>query len=762
MPESHQLKSQDVGRGPTLRDGVWLYLLTLCVLPVSAPLLAGDRGDLFPIPEHVEWGKDDLVFADERGSMAGIVIDASACAKAELGADEISARCAELGGRRLRVHRSEANAVKGPRVLIGRAGGSLVDGCLEVHRAAFSGKYALSREMPGDQGYIVRGFLDRDGRRCVLIGGSDDQGVLYGCYSFLQLMRRDGGRVVAVQADISDFPDFKYRGVADLYSLGASLWHGRDAFPYGKWMRAYIDFLAKRKVNVIRHTPAFPIANAPEDPWAKYELAELSEYARERGVYLWTLNYWNLGTANAGTGLVPTRPNCGVAVGRRVGGKARGSVGCCYGDDMLRAQADTLTAFGRRFRPRFLCFHCIDSDPYRWRGKDGWWTRRCGACRAKYGDGERLRADADLINNAFSAIKRGGADTLVEATLWPYHARIITGEWEFFEGSGDTHKRYVEQLLARLPDDLFISLRECGRPALEAWDAATGGHRKFVHYYPYDGFGYWLASWGRDFATWYTGNRDDGIVVTGARQVCFEVTKLISAQYAWTVQTPGYRVCADRKELRRYNGSGRPAHEPRFVHEALVPLICRSIYGKGAAPCVEKALRTNIERGLPGTRGGWRRSRWKVDVEGKKRAENGELIEPVKHYAAMTVEAETMNRNMQEAVRHLPTGEFERWMVRTIWYKARELLLRCKGFHHRALAARHQQKGVGDKAQQELSRAIACFDEEWRLMQQAAREGLPSDVTTQLGYLPYYRKPCLDARKWGRAKGLTVKPPTTP
>ena len=161
MPESHQLKSQDVGRGPTLRDGVWLYLLTLCVLPVSAPLLAGDRGDLFPIPEHVEWGKDDLVFADERGSMAGIVIDASACAKAELGADEISARCAELGGRRLRVHRSEANAVKGPRVLIGRAGGSLVDGCLEVHRAAFSGKYALSREMPGDQGYIVRGFLDR-------------------------------------------------------------------------------------------------------------------------------------------------------------------------------------------------------------------------------------------------------------------------------------------------------------------------------------------------------------------------------------------------------------------------------------------------------------------------------------------------------------------------------------------------------------------------------------------------------------------------
>lgn len=717
------------------------------------------RAPLFPIPKHVEWGRDDLVLADERGPKAEIVIDVSACARTKLGADEISARCAELGGRRLRVDRADRNALNGIRVLIGRAESSLVDGCLKTYAAVFSGKYALSREMPGDHGYIIRRFVALDSRRCVLIAGSDEQGTLYGCYSFLQLMRRDGGRVIAVQGDISDFPDFKYRGVADLYSLGASLWHGRGDFPYGKWMRAYIDFLAKRKVNVIRHTPAFPIAKTGEDPWRKYEFAELSEYARKRGVYLWTLNYWNLGTANAGTGLVPARADCGVAVGRRVGDKARGSVGCCYGDDMLRTQAEALTAFGRRFRPRFLGFHCIDSDPCRWRGRGGWWTRRCEVCRAKYGDADRWRADADLINNAFSAIKEGCEDTLVEATLWPYHARIVTGEWEFFEGSGDAHKQYLEQLLPRIPDEVFITLRECGRPALETWDAVTRGHRKFVHYYPYDGFGYWTASWGRDFATWHTGNRNDGIVVTGARQVCFEVAKLITAQYAWSVRTPGYRVCTDRKELREYNGSGKPAREPRFVHEALVPLICRSMYGKGAAPYVEKALKANIERGLPGTRGGWRRSRWKVDVEGKKRAENGELVEPVQHYAAMVVEAETMHRNMQEAVRRLPEDEFERWMVQTIWYKSKELLLRCKGFHHWSLAARHQQKGVGDKAQQELGRAIACFDEEWRLMQQAARDGLPSDVTTQLGYLPYYRKPWIDARKWAKRNGLAVSAP---
>ena len=722
------------------------------------------RAPLFPIPKHIEWGRDDLLLADEHGPRAAIFIDSDASARAKLGAEEISARCAELSGTRLRVetgtHLTDQKTANVSRIMIGRAGSSLIDGCLRTHQPVFSGKYALGKESPGEQGYILRYFRDREGRRCVLIGGSDEQGTLYGCYSFLQLMRKKAGRALAVQADISDFPDFKYRGVADLYSLGASLWRGRDDFPYEKWMREYIDFLAKRKVNVIRHYPSFPIANPPDGAWEKRRFGELNNYARQRGVYLWTLHYWNLGTVDAGTGLVPVRANCGAAQGRRVGGKARGSVGCCYGDDMLRKQAETLKAFCERFRPLFLSFHYIDCDPYRWKGKESWWPRRCDVCKAKYGDTERWRADADMINSAFNAIRKGCKDTLVEATLWPYHARIVTGEWQFFPGSGETHRKYLGQLLPRIPDEVFITLRECGRPEVETWDAATRGHRKFVHYYPYDGFGYWVASWGRDFATWHTGNRDDGIVVTGARQVCFEVAKLITAQYAWTVKTPGYKIWNDRKELRKYNGTGKPAREPRFVHDVLVPLICRNIYGKEAAPYLEKALKTNIERGLPGTRGGWHRSRWKVDVEGKKRAENGELIDPVQHYAAMTEEAETMYRNMQEAVRRLPEDEFQQWVIRTIWYKSRELLNRCRGFHHWSLSAGHKQKGEDGKAQQELDRALACLDEERRLMQQTEQEGYPADVTTQLGYVPYFRKPWMDARKWAKNKGLTINGPT--
>ena len=208
MLETHQLTSEQEARGRSGSFGVWLYLVMCGGLPAGAPLLADDPVDLFPIPKHVEWRRDDLVLDDEDGPRAEIVIDASACAKTKLGVEEIIARCVELGGRRLPVHQAESNGLKGERVLIGRAGSSLVDGCLEAFEAAFSGRYALSRERPGDQGYIIRGFLDRDGRRCALIGGSDEQGVLYGCYSFLQLMWRDGGRVVAVQANMSDFPDF--------------------------------------------------------------------------------------------------------------------------------------------------------------------------------------------------------------------------------------------------------------------------------------------------------------------------------------------------------------------------------------------------------------------------------------------------------------------------------------------------------------------------------------------------------------------------
>jgi len=359
-----------------------------------------------------------------------------------------------------------------------------------------------------------------------------------------------------------------------------------------------------------------------------------------------------------------------------------------------------------------------------------------------------------MMGSAIRAIKAGCGDTLVEVTLWPYRPSIITGEWHLFPNAKETHLRYLEKLLPLLPKEVFLSVRECGKPEIDAWNSATAGHRKFVHYYPYDGFGYWLASWGRDLATWHTGNRDDGVVLTGARQFCFEVSKLITAQYAWTVRTPGYRICQNRKELYRYNGSGRPAREPRFVHEVLVPLICRNVYGKGAAPHVANALRTNIERGLPGTRGGWRRSRWKVDVEGKRRADNGQVIEPVRHYAAMVEEAEAMHESMQAAVRHLPDDEFAAWAIETIRLKSRQLLNRCRGFHHWSLAAKHRRDGATAQAQREMDQAISCFDAEWRLMQQAEQKGYPSDVTTQLGYLPYYRKPLADATKWAKRNGL--------
>ena len=127
---------------------------------------------------------------------------------------------------------------------------------------------------------------------------------------------------------------------------------------------------------------------------------------------------------------------------------------------------------------------------------------------------------------------------------------------------------------------------------------------------------------------------------------------LISGQYGWNVKTPGYKIWGDKGEMQKYNMMMKPTYEPAFVFEALVPLICRDIYGEKAGPYVEKALKTNIERGLPGTKGGWQHSRWEVDIEGKKRAENGKIVDPVENYGEIRAEANVMYANMAEAMKY--------------------------------------------------------------------------------------------------------------
>ncbi|MBU0716335.1 MAG: ThuA domain-containing protein [Verrucomicrobia bacterium] len=698
------------------------------------------RADIFPLPKQVKWGNDKIVLADRKAAKAIIVIDESASDKAELGANEISSKCNELAGTSLPIRKRTAlnsEELKGKNlIIIGKADSKLIQEYLQKHKAEFADDYRLTADTPGKQGYIVRCFTNEYGNRCVLLGGSDDQGTLYACYTFLYLMEQKADKVYALEANIKDWPDYGYRCCACLYTL-----KGQDM---GR-MKQYIDFLAKRKVNRVDLGTVSLVGSGSAE---KLNLGQLSEYGRRRGVYVSVLSFLNLGWSTGG--LVPIRPSCGAS-------KAKG---LCYGDDMLKKQAETLTEFCSKYKPGVLRFHYIDSDPFAGCGGDaGWWLARCDVCKGKYKDHERWKADRDLINSMYKAIKKGSPDTMMEFIQWPYHPSMITGEWPLHFGSEKKYKRYLKRLTAEIPEDVFLIIREASLPQVKAWDECSNRHQRLIWWQSFDGFCRWVSNWGRNAATSWTGNRDDAFEINScALWLCYEMSMLIGDQYGWNVKTPGYKVWDDLPSLRAYNMTMKPTCEPEFIFKTLVPLISRDIYGAKAGPYVERALKTNIERGLPGIMGGWQHSRWEVDIEGKKRAENGKIVDPLKLYGEIREEANTMYANMAEAMKNLPKDELRRWTVETLWYKARELRCRGEGFYHWVLAARAMEGDDKGKAQEELNIAIAYLDREWELMKEAHENKYPLEVTDVFGYVPtgYAGKPYVNIRAWAVKKALSV------
>ena len=707
------------------------------------------RADIFPIPKKIEWGKEDISLLKKGKAKAVLVLDDEAGDKETLGAEEIASRCKELGKLSLDIKKisdlSRQELKNNNLILIGKGESRLIQKYLQRHKDRFTGDYLLTKDSPGRQGYIVRYFTNEYGNRCVLLGGSDEQGTLYACYTFLYLIKQKGRRVYALEANIKDWPDYGYRSCSQLYTFKVS--SSSPQFNYLERTKEYIDFLAKRKTNVV--TLGTVALLGPERlESVLVSLRELSEYGRKRGVYvsLQTVLSLSLFWGSPEKDLIPIRPECGVS-------KAGG---CCYGDDMLKKQAEALTEFCQKYKPGMLRFHFIDSDPFfGCGGEAGWWTRRCDVCKAKYKDSERWKADRDMIKSMYEAIKKGSSDTKIELVLWPYHSGMIAGGWPLWFGSEKRYQRYLKKITADLPEDVLIALRETSRPLTEVWDKYTNQQGKMVWYFTYNGFGRWVSSWGKDAATWWTGKNDGFEISECSLWLCYQVSNLIGTQYAWNVKTPGYKIWDNIMEMQQHNNSMKPTYEPEFVFKVLVPLICRDVYGDKAGPYVEKALKTNIERGLPGALGGWRHSRWEVDIEGKERAETGQIVDPLKNYGEIREEANIMYANMSEAMKHLPEDNLRRWVIETLWFKARELRCRGEGFYHWVLAAQNIERGSRDEALKEVSIATAYLDREGELMKEAGEQGYPAGVAG-MGYVPYYRRPFKDIRAWAQKNNLSI------
>ncbi|HLX64424.1 MAG TPA: glycoside hydrolase family 20 zincin-like fold domain-containing protein [Planctomycetota bacterium] len=119
--------------------------------------------------------------------------------------------------------------------------------------------------------------VNQDG---VVLHANDENGILYGCLTLLQLIE-DGPDIPGM--DIEDFPLLPYRAV----HLDFKGWA-----PTGEWLRAAIDTLAGLKVNILifEYESHFAYPSLPElaadGALTPQEIQDLDAYARDNGVRL--------------------------------------------------------------------------------------------------------------------------------------------------------------------------------------------------------------------------------------------------------------------------------------------------------------------------------------------------------------------------------------------------------------------------------------------------------------------------------------------
>jgi len=100
---------------------------------------------------------------------------------------------------------SDLRALKELIVLGQRSTNGLID------RLCREWKVDLSEESPGLDGYVIR--MGRElGRDVVLVGGSNERGVIYGQDTLFQLTTRKGNEIVLTEASVRDWPSIPWRG----------------------------------------------------------------------------------------------------------------------------------------------------------------------------------------------------------------------------------------------------------------------------------------------------------------------------------------------------------------------------------------------------------------------------------------------------------------------------------------------------------------------------------------------------------------------
>ncbi|MBI3948749.1 MAG: hypothetical protein HY321_22760 [Armatimonadetes bacterium] len=516
--------------GRSLARAACVLLITqlgACSASASDARPTGTPPDIFPTPKQMTLTQARLDLVRDGRPAAILVLGDQPTRQSEIAAAEINDAVQAACGAALPVKRlgtlTATERQASSLILIGGPGENAL-----LTREGARLRVKVSARDPGPQGYAIR-FAADGRRRLALLAGSDPLGTLYAAVTFRSLVRGGDGQAHALEANIRDWPDVRWRHTWSRLNYAII---GRAAGdPEGQLAaaRKEMDWLLRHKINLFfsYHAgtkAAHAILGEEMQPWFRQVL----QYAFDRGIWGCTFpTHDNLGFARKGE----TRPDLEVCFHYQHSMQAS-YYWCWSRDEEMDRRFEEAARDVAANMPAdpgiggmFFLLHMPDT------GNMGW-HKRCERCRQRFGN-DQAAGMANVFNHFYRAMRRHIPNSRLILVPRPY---------EFYDLNAPKNGIYRDRFtrLARLiPADSFIVKGGEGtREAFLSWVQAVGS-RGMAHW----AFPFQLAR------TIYSEKRDDVFLfVTGGLIEENPLSILGAAEYLWNVRAPGSKEARLDKE----------------------------------------------------------------------------------------------------------------------------------------------------------------------------------------------------------------------
>ncbi len=583
----------------------FFFAFLFCItFPVASHAIEAEFDTLIPYPRELE-----AVGAPV--SLGGFQILIGPSDEATIGASEINQRIASLGIVALSTRElsSEGGLPKGNLIILATCDAPIA--ALKLMPGE-----AVTAEKPGVQGYVIRSEKLDDGSLRIWMVGSDAIGTLYAAVTARQLIQPDGkGSIAFHSANITDWPDYKKRLLGHPMSEPRrGLWYALRSFESRgetekareaavQWVerkKEHYDWMLRAKINwAWSHSFLKAGKLSGNTDILRNALKEVNDYGTKRGIRTMVTGTTSVGDFPADKDNPDFKDVAYHSSHHRYF--------CWSRLDYHRKKAEITARMVADCGFRGYYLHAADGGGWR---NPGLWNDRCKKCRETYGD-DHAKADSIVFGIYYDAIRKLVPDCDFAAVVYPYSPEQLDPELVYEDaakelGPGDeareiAEKRtgelvdFVKQLDKLLPADIFVTVREAERSALDKMRAAWG-KRRFHMYYE---FAYWKG-WQPYFTTaplWtkslYYPDYDDMLYGSMSGYGWREAMELLGAECAWNVNHPGSKNFTEAAWKELGTRLTPPSERAQFALRA-----SRFWFGDKMGPLIAPAFAENISMGF--------------------------------------------------------------------------------------------------------------------------------------------------------------------